>query len=118
MRFLTKNLNLKISKCKAFEIIQNGIKLEPISWEAKTENSFFNFCVGVKGNGRPPADFLYSLYDLFVDQKMHIKISYLLILIIWTLLNAEQFYEPKMDFTGVEIAWVDIKSNKYPLFHM
>ena len=24
----------------------------------------------------------------------------------------------KMDFTGVEIAWVDVKSNKYPLFHI
>ena len=23
---------------------------------------------------------------------------------------------PKMDFMGVKIAWVDIKSNKYPLF--
>ena len=23
-----------------------------------------------------------------------------------------------MDFTGVEIAWVDVKSNKYPLFHI
>ena len=23
----------------------------------------------------------------------------------------------KMDFTGVEIAWVDMKSNEYPLFY-
>ena len=25
----------------------NDTKLEPISWEPKWENSFFNFCVGV-----------------------------------------------------------------------
>ena len=25
---------------------------------------------------------------------------------------------PKMDFTGVEIAWVDMKSNEYPLFYI
>ena len=54
------------------------------------------------------------------DQKMHKKISHLLILILRARLDAEksnsQKTGQKMDFTGVEIAWVDMKSNEYPFF--
>ena len=51
------------------------------------------------------------------DQKMRKKISHLLILILRARLDAEksnsQKTGQKMDFTGVEIAWVDMKSNEY-----
>ena len=39
---------------------------------------------------------------------------------LWARLNAEKSYgqktDQKMDFTGVEMAWVDMKSNEYPFF--
>ena len=53
---------------------------------------------------------------------MRKKISHLLILIYRARINAEKRYAEKttqkMDFTGVEIAWVDMKSNEYPLFYI
>ena len=59
---------------------------------------------------------------LDIDQKMRKKISHLLILIYRARLDAEksngQKTGQKMDFTGVEIAWVDMKSNEYPLFYI
>ena len=54
------------------------------------------------------------------DQKMRKKISHLLILILRARLDAEksnsQKTGQKMDFTGVKIAWVDIKFIEYPYF--
>ena len=51
-----------------------------------------------------------------IDQKMRQKISHLLILIYRARIDAEKRYAEKMtqkiDFTGVEIAWVELKSNK------
>ena len=45
-----------------------------------------------------------------------------MILIYRARINAEKRYAEKttqkMDFTGVEIAWVDMKSNEYPLFYI
>ena len=41
---------------------------------------------------------------------------------IFMIFDAEKRYErktvEKMDFTGVEIAWVDMKSNEYPVFYI
>jgi len=55
-----------------------------------------------------------------IYQKMHKKIPHILILILRARINAEKRYAEKkshkMDLTGVEIAWVDVKSNKYPFF--
>ena len=55
-------------------------------------------------------------------QKMHKKTPHLLVPILWPPLDAEKRYKrktiQKIDFTGVEIAWVDVKWNKYPLFHI
>ena len=55
-----------------------------------------------------------------IYQKMRKKIPRLLILIYRARINAEKRYAEKttqkMDFTGVEIALVDMKSNEYPLF--
>ena len=51
-----------------------------------------------------------------IDQKMHKKIPHLLTLISWAPLDAEKSYirkiVQKIDLTGVEIMWVELKSNK------
>ena len=50
-----------------------------------------------------------------VYQKMRKQIPHLLILIYRVRINAEKRYAEnttqKIDFTGVEITWVDVKSN-------
>ena len=51
---------------------------------------------------------------------VYFKICNILIPNLWARLNAEKNYDQKtgqkMDFTGVEIAWVKMKSNQYPFF--
>ena len=65
-------------------------------------------------------DILRQTLDIY--QKMRKKIPHLLIWIYRARINAEKRYAEKttqkMDFTGVEIAWVDMKSNEYPLFYI
>ena len=65
------NLNLNIREYRAWKIISNNSKLEPISWELKIENTLFNICVGV---------WVYKIRQPFhTYQKMRKKIPHLLI---------------------------------------
>ena len=47
------NLKLNSLDCRAWKIISNDIKLEPISWELNLKNQLFNFCVGFWVDGHP-----------------------------------------------------------------
>lgn len=57
-----------------------------------------------------------------IYQTMRKKIPHLLILILWARSDAVKSYAEKtaqkIDFTGVKIAWVKVKSNKYPFFYI
>ena len=57
-----------------------------------------------------------------IDQKMHRKFPHLLILIYRARIDAEKQYAEKKTqrskITGVKIAWVEMKSNEYPLFYI
>ena len=51
---------------------------------------------------------------------VYFQICNILIPSLWARLNAEKSYgqktSQKIDFTGVEIVWVDMKSNEYRFF--
>ena len=68
--------------------------------------------------GHRPASLNLFYDDLFLNLQ-HFDTN---ILNLWARLNAEkscgQKTGQKMDFTGVEIAWVDMKSNKCPSFYI
>ena len=49
------------SDCRASKIITNDTEAEAISWVPNTENSLFNFCVGVWVGG-PPRQNILCLY--------------------------------------------------------
>ena len=95
------NLNLNSSDCRASKIIYNDIKLEPISWELNLKNPVLNTCVGVSVGGHPRANFSHTAKDAqnnstSVDPNL-MTVGYI-----------------GLKITGVKIAWVDVKSNKYP----
>ena len=54
------------------------------------------------------------------DQKMHEEILHLLVQVSWQWGTVGKTNEwktsQKLKITGVKIAWVDVKSNKYPQF--
>ena len=91
---------------KSFEMIPNS-DLFPGNWKFKIK--FLTFAWAFEWMG--------IIGQIFhIDQKMRQKISHLLILIYRARIDAEKRYAEKMtqkiDFTGVEIAWVEWKSNK------
>ena len=48
---------LNSSDCRAWKLISNDFKLEPISWELNLKNQLFNFCVGFWVGGHLRANF-------------------------------------------------------------
>ena len=69
---------------------------------------------------KPWVDIVRQLFDKIF--RIPYQISHLVIPILGAPVNAEKSYEwktvQKMGFTGVKIAWVDVKSNKYPQFRI
>ena len=99
----TWNLNPNSSDWRAYKIIYNYTKLGPISWELNLKNQILNFCVGVWVGGHDATNFSYI--------KMRNKILHLLILILRALLPTDKSYGQKTA-PKMELAWVELKSNK------
>ena len=68
------------------------------------ENQLFDFCVGVWVGGHLPATLSHASKDA----------QYNFTSFDTNLMGAVRKTVQKMNFTGVKIAWVDVKSNKYP----
>ena len=59
------NLNLKNLDCRAWKIIGNDTKAEPIPWELNIEIPRLNFCVGVWVDGHPQANCSHRPFHIF-----------------------------------------------------
>ena len=105
-------LNLNSSNCRAPKIIFNDAELEPVSWELRIENTRFNFCVGVEVGGHDVTNFSYiskgaqenfTSFDTTVTTRgCRGK---------WFCMKNR----PKIEITGVEIAWAKPKSKSSPI---
>ena len=52
-------------RLQSFKIISNDMKLEPISWDLKFKNPFFEILRGRLGGRTSGADFLFRIYPMF-----------------------------------------------------
>ena len=107
------NLNLNSSDCRASKIISNNTKLEAIPRELDVENPLFSFCVGVWGT---VCDKLFICIKRCV-RKFHIFWYQCRPGGRWRKYGFEWKTDQKSEITGVEIAWVEEKSNRYPLYY-
>ena len=108
------NLNLNNSDCRASKIISNNTKLEAIPRELDVENPLFSFCVGVWGT---VCDKLFICIKRCV-RKFHIFWYQCRPGGRWRKYGFEWKTDQKSEITGVEIAWVEEKSNSYPLYYI
>ena len=108
------NWNLNNPDYRASKIISNDTKLEPISWELNLKSLLFNFCVGVWVGGHR-ANFSYRSKDALENFKSFHTHG---IPAPGREKTLTRKTGQKYNLNKIKIAWVEAKSNQYPLLYI